>query len=208
MHANRLLPLCLMLTFSAANAQSYGLLLGGTMTDLRAAGVVFQPGKGLSLGAFVPFYVNDRLVLRAEAGVAAYALRGTGDESTTVNHRTEADITALCRYYVHRKVSLSLGIQGIRLLQAPEELVQGHTRSAQQRTDVCLLMGVAYRWTDRIETGLRYGQGLLPAAEMPLYGTAHRRYAHLMMSYLLHSSHTRFAERRKWRSGLSLAHRY
>ena len=58
MLANRLLPFCLLLTFQAAEAQSYGLLLGGSATDLRAAGVNFQPGKGISLGLFIPFYVN------------------------------------------------------------------------------------------------------------------------------------------------------
>ncbi len=193
---------------SAGHAQSYGLMLGGYHTDLRAAGEVFTPGSGLSTGLFMPFYVNDRLVVRGEAGFAAYRVRYAQGDSTSSEARMEASLTALGRFYLNKKVSLSLGIQGIRLLGMPEAVPVERTACELRRTDVCLVMGAAYRWTDRIETGLRYGQGLLPAAELALYGTAHRRYAHLTASYLLHSAPAGFAARRKWRSGLALAHWY
>ncbi len=208
MRSNRLLSLSFLLCCRTLNAQSYGVLAGGSGTDLYAAATVFQPGKGLSLGVFMPFYMNDRFVIRAEAGAASFTQRVPVAESSMRSQRTEASVTALCRYYLNRKTSLSLGIQGIRLLQEPETLVFGQSTCVLRRTGACLLMGAAFRWTDRIETGLRYGQGVLVETELPTYGPARRRYAHVMMSYLLHSARPVFAERRKWRSGLALAHRY
>lgn len=197
---------CLLAT--AGHAQSYGLMLGGYHTDLRAAGRVFVPGTGLSTGFFMPFYVNDRLVVRAEAGLVGYRVRHAEGDSTGMEGRMEASLTLLGRYYLNRKVSLGLGIQGIGLLRRADAVTVDRTACAVRRTDLCFLMAAAYRWSDRIETGLRYGQGLLPVAELALYGTAHRRYMHVTLSYLLHSAPTGFAERRKWRSGLTLAHRY
>lgn len=175
---------------------------------MRAAGKNFIPGSGFSAGVFVPFYVNDRLVVRAEAGLAGHRSRQTEGETLHTEYRMEATATALGRFYLDRKVSLSLGIQGVRALGPGATITADRTVCTLRRADILLLMGAAYRWSDRVETGFRYGQGLLPAAELPVYGIAHRRYAHLTMSYLIHGTTRGFTARRKWRSGLSLAHRY
>ncbi|MBP7514450.1 MAG: hypothetical protein KA791_07875 [Flavobacteriales bacterium] len=208
MYRNTALAFSLCSLAYTGQAQSYGLLVGGYHTDLRAAGEVFAPGTGLNTGFFMPFYVNDRLVIRAEAGLVGYRVRHAYADSTGTESRHEGSLTALGRFYLSKKVSLSLGIQGIYLLRAAEPIMVEGSPCVLRRTDLCLMLGAAYRWTDRWETGLRYGQGLLPGAELNYYATAHRRYLHVALSYLLHTAAIKFAARRQWRSDLALAHRY
>lgn len=204
--ATHLLGFALMAPF--IHAQAYGLLLGARTADLHAAGVSFAPGHGLTAGVFVPFYVNDRLVVRAEAGLTGLWTRNSDGETALPAPRLEADLSILCRYYIARKVSLGLGIQGIKFMEPTGTLIVNKEECRMNATDLCLLFSAAYRFSERMEAGLRYGQGLLPAADLSVYGAAHRRYGQFTMSYLLHTTNPGFAERRKWRSGLELSQRY
>ena len=200
------LVLALSLLVSAAAGQSFGLLLAACRTDLHAAGKGLVPASGLSAGLFLPFYVNDRLVVRAETGINFF--RSSSDSGGGQLHRTEVSLTALSRYYLSKKVSLGIGLQGIKLLQKPQSFVVDQQECTPRDVDLCLLFTAAYRWSDRIETGARYGQGLLAAGDLPVFGRAHRRYVHFTLSYLLRNGHIGFAERRKWHSGMAMTHRY
>lgn len=186
--------------------QSLGLMAGASWTNLRAAGLAFDRRSGPSMGVFVPVYVNDRLVLRAECGIAFYPAHGTTDRDPV--DLTEASFTALGRYYLHRRFSLGLGMQGARMLNAPAPLALGHELVVPGRTDIRIVFAAAYRWSDRIETGFRFGQGLPAVAEAAAYGRLHRRTCQFLLSYLLHGDHVTFAARRKWHSGLAMTQRY
>ncbi len=152
--------------------------------------------------------MNDRLVVRAETGLTFLRSSTPTDSGSGHVLRTEASLTALGRYYLTRKVSLGIGLQGIKQLQSQQPFVVDHRQCTPHDADLCLLLTMAYRWSEKIETGVRYGQGLMSAGELPVFGKAHRRYAHFTLSYLLRTGHIGFAERRKWHSGMSMTHRY
>jgi hypothetical protein len=191
----------------AVHAQSYGLLIGACHSDLYTGGQKFDPGQGLAANLFVPFYVNDRIVLRAEAGLAAFRASGQAGERSLPDHYSTANVALLSRFYVLESISLGVGLQGVQNMGGPRAFLGNEERTIA-RNDLMLLLSAAYRVSDRFEVGLRYGRGLLTAVEVPVYGAAHRRHAMLTTSFLLRNKHVSFVERQTWRSRHTTVSRY
>lgn len=191
-----------------SNAQAYGMLLGGRSTAVNAAGVSFTPARGISCGLFMPFYVNDRLVVRTEAGFCMMWWKESDQESAQRGAHTQADLALLLRYYLTHRISIGTGIQGSVQLHKNAEPLPYVTNGPPNGIDLTLLLAAAYRFNERFELGMRYGSGLLPVAEMDVYGTAYRRTFQVTTSYLLHPSHTCFLVRRNWHSVLGTTQRY
>lgn len=190
------------------NAQSYGVLAGGCYRDLYAPGGNYTSGYGITAGLFMPFYVNDRFVVRTEAGIMAVQGRPGPEASGSGQRSTTGTLALMGRYYLKRTICLGIGMQGLRSFQEPAPLQFEQGEAGPSRSDISLLMGLTYRFTDHLEVGIRYGQGLSPIVEVPVYGTAHQRYSFLTTSYLIHNKRVGFTERRKWNSGLSKTSRY
>jgi hypothetical protein len=71
---------------SVACAQTYGILLSGCHLDVYAAGLRFGPSKGMRIGAFMPFFVNSRMVVRAELGLGLFSSQSVGEGGSTDRH--------------------------------------------------------------------------------------------------------------------------
>ena len=193
---------------SHASAQSYGLLVGGSYSDIYAAGRVFSTSAGGHVAMFMPFYINDRFVVRAEIGFSALRPKRLGPDAEGGNE-TQAVLTAslLCRYYAHRNLCFLGGSGWTQNMNELPVVVDGQ-QVLPAKTDVNLFLGMAYRFTGRVELGVRCGQGLLPVLDTGAWGTAHHRYASAGMSYLLATSKPALCQRRSWRSDLGSASRY
>ena len=192
--------LVLSLSFASASGQSYGLLVGVRTDHLRAAGVNWAPSNGLVLGAFVPFHVGSRLVLRAEGVVSAerfaQSSERAGTSTTTV---LSASAGLVGRYYVSRKFSCSTGIEYRRYLSDGPVIRGDNGDEVLRPNDLGLLLGVAYRFTDGFELGVRNFQGMMSAADLGGYGVAKHRTWSVMASFLLKYEPQPFVKRRKSR---------
>ena len=78
---------------SPVSAQSYGLLLGGSYSDIYAGGRVFSTTTGGHVAVFMPFYINDRFVVRAEAGFTALSPKPLASDDEGGNE-TQVVLTA------------------------------------------------------------------------------------------------------------------
>ena len=206
---DRRIALLLILTGlnGALRAQALGFLVGARSTTVNAAGVAFAPSHGMSVGLFVPFYVNDRIVVRTEAGLCMQWWQRNDDGYARQEPRTQAELALLCRYYLTPRIAAGGGLLGsVRVSGGDGPLA--HVEQGPNRADLAILFAASFRFNERFELGARYGEGLLPVAELAVYGTAHHRMAQLTMSYLLHPGHTIFMVRRHWHSALGGTLRY
>ncbi|MEO8587792.1 MAG: hypothetical protein ABI432_00335 [Flavobacteriales bacterium] len=203
------LGLMVSLISAPAIGQSFGLLAGIRHGDMRAAGLNFAPSNGLALGAFIPFYMTNRIVLRAECGVLVDGYDQVKEEkeysSATM---VSASAGLVGRFYMSRSFSISTGLE-LRLgLSEPFVVQSPGGEGIPERTDYTLMFGSAYRFNKRFELGLRYGQGLRPAMDTGIYGPAKRRSFTVMASYLLKNKPKPLAKRRRCRIPLATAPNY
>jgi hypothetical protein len=170
---------------------------------------VFGPAFGVHTGVFVPFYLSDRFVLRAEVG--ASALRGRSVSSATgPSSSAQVSVTAavLGRYYASRHVCLVTGVGWVRSLSEPRPVAMELGAELPKRMDLTVLLGAAYRFTPRVEVGVRYGRGVMTMLDAGPWGPAHHRYGSLVTSYLLHNARPKLIKRQHWRSELGNCLRY
>ncbi len=184
-----------------ARSQTLGILAMACTRDVYAAGYSVAPTHGMSVGMFAPFYVFDRFVLRTEAGIGAWSgMRTASDASTHAVSALGLRAAVLGRYYVARRAAFSLGADLEMALSEREPILIGRTMEPQERTDIGVLVGAAYRLNDRLELGCRFIQGVTTAVRMGPFGDGHQRSAAITASYVVHSRHPRFRQVRMWRA--------
>ena len=123
------------------------------------------------------------------------------DEETTVGRDAKMDILIADPAISRRQFTITARGDHVYIEMNPQSRYQAVKGGRPQR-QLELYPG------ERFELGARYGEGLLPVAELAVYGTAHHRMAQLTMSYLLHPGHTIFMVRRNWHSALGGTLRY
>ncbi len=196
MPLTRTLLLCTTMLPVLCAAQSFGLLAGIERQDLYAAGKRFAPGNGLSLGCFMPFWLQDRWVLRVEAGVSFQRLDINEEENLSYYTRVSAHTAVLGRFYANIPFCFSIGGELSQDLTAPPLLRIDRQAVQPARTDVALLGGLAYRFNEQCELGVRYAQGILNTLDAGDYGMAHSRRFTILFSYLLHYRKPNFLQQR------------
>ena len=205
----RTLTYLLALTTSPLLAQSVGIMAGASQRALIAAGRSYTTASGMSARVFMPFYVHDRAVVRAELGISSLRGNHIGPGEASYRYRENSlDLAVLGRYYLTRKFCLSSGSELTRFVGQRHPVAFDRSSQSPRRSDLGLVVGAALRCSDRMEFGVRVGQGLLPAVNMGPLGVAHNRYGMMAASFLIKSRNHSFVERRQWRNALYMAHRY
>ncbi len=190
----------LSLSFAPAKGQSCGLLVGVRTDHLRAAGMNWAPSTGLVTGVFVPFYVGNQFVLRAEGGVTAERFTGTSERTgASASTLVSASGALVGRYYFSRKLTCTTGLEYRDYMATGATIGGSNGEGLLRPNDIGVLFGAAYRFSDAFELGVRNSQGMLPAADLGSYGWAKHRSWALMASYLLKYKPEPFAKRRKSR---------